>query len=275
MTHEQWRASLAPKVAGTWNLHEFLPADMDFFVILSSIAGVSGHTAQSNYTAACTFQDAFAYYRQSLGQSGFAIDVGVVGDAGFVSESPAVLSVMQRQGFSTIKVAELLATLDYVLTEKGSECQASVGLIPESGVNRADWLDQRRLAHLIQDSAFAANGSGSGSGDGADSTEHIKRAKTAEEALEAVGRALLAELSKLTVTPVDRILPHRTLDSYGVDSLVAVELRNWVVAMLAADLSLLLIRESKSIQDLIRLVASKSRLVPSKLQEAVSKLPAA
>ena len=80
MTHQQWKASLAPKVAGTWNLHEVLPRDIDFFVALSSVAGISGHAAQVNYTSACTFQDAFMQYRRNQGQSGFAIDVGVVGD---------------------------------------------------------------------------------------------------------------------------------------------------------------------------------------------------
>ncbi|KAF2257594.1 putative polyketide synthase [Lojkania enalia] len=273
MTHQQWEAALAPKVAGTRNLHEFLPADMDFFVVLSSIAGISGHTAQANYTAACTFQDAFMHYRRNQGQSGFAIDVGVVGDAGFVSEAPTVFSTMKRQGFSPISVVELLATLDHVLTDSGSECQATVGLIPEAGVNIADWLEQRRIAHLVQGSDLSGGAAlADSSGAGAEDLDQIKRAKTAEEAVEAVGRAVLGELSKLTVTPVDRILPHRTLDSYGVDSLVAVEFRNWVMVMLAADVSLLLIRESKSIEELIRLIVGRSKLVPVKLQETVSKL---
>ncbi|KAF2633120.1 putative polyketide synthase [Macroventuria anomochaeta] len=272
MTHQQWEGALAPKVAGTRNLHEILPSDMDFFVVLSSIAGISGHTAQANYTAACTFQDAFMHYRRNQGQSGFAIDVGVVGDAGFVSEAPTVFSTMQRQGFSPISVVELLAALDHVLTGSGSECQVTVGLIPETGVNMADWLGQRRIAHLVQDSDLGGGGLADGSGNGAEHFDQIKHAKTAEEAVEAVRHALLGELSKLTVTPVDRILPHRTLDSYGVDSLVAVELRNWIVVMLAADVSLLLIRESRSIEELIRLIAGKSKLVPAKLQEAVSKL---
>lgn len=273
MTHQQWAAALAPKVVGTRNLHEVLPADMDFFVVLSSIAGISGHTAQANYTAACTFQDAFMHYRRSQGQSGFAIDVGVVGDAGFVSETPTVLSTMKRQGFSPISVAELLATLDYVLTNSESECQATIGLIPEAGVNITDWLEQRRIAHLVHGSELSGVAALAES-QGKD-TEHfgqIKRAKTAEEIADAVGRAVLGELSKLTVTPVDRILPHRTLDSYGVDSLVAVELRNWIVVMLAADVSLLLIRESRSIEELIRLVVGRSKLVPVKFREAVLKL---
>jgi emericellamide synthase (highly reducing iterative type I polyketide synthase) len=273
MTHRQWEASLAPKVAGTRNLHEALPIDIDFFVVLSSIAGISGHTAQVNYTAACTFQDAFMHYRRNQGQSGFAIDVGVVGDAGFVSETPAVLATMKRQGFSPISVVELLATLDYALTDSGSQCQATVGLVPEAGVSITDWLEQRRIAHLVQDSEnFGRAGGADGSGNGAEHFDQIRSAKTAEEAVTAVGRAVLGELSKLTVTPVDGILLHRTLDSYGVDSLVAVELRNWIVVMLAADVSLLLIRESRSIEELIRLVVGRSKLVPAKLQEAVSKL---
>lgn len=273
MTHQQWEAALAPKVAGTRNLHEVLPKDMDFFIVLSSIAGISGHTAQVNYTAACTFQDAFMHYRRNQGQSGFAIDVGVVGDAGFVSETPTVLSTMKRQGFSPISVAELLATLDYVLTDSGSECQATIGLIPEAGVNITDWLEQRRIAHLVQGSELSGGAAlGDGSGSGSEFFDQIKTAKTAEEAVDAVGRAVLSELSKLTVTPVDRILPHRTLDSYGVDSLVAVELRNWIVVMLVADVSLLMIRESRSIEELIRVIVGRSKLVPVKLQEAVSKL---
>jgi hypothetical protein len=272
MTHQQWEGALAPKVDGTRNLHDVLPPDMDFFVVLSSIAGISGHTAQANYTAACTFQDAFMHYRRSQGQSGFAIDVGVVGDAGFVSEAPTVFSTMQRQGFSPISVVELLAALDHVLVGSESECQATVGLIPGAGVNIADWLGQRRIAHLVQDSDFGGAGLADGSGNGSQQFDQIKHAETAEEAVEAVRNALLGELSKLTVTPMDRILPHRTLDSYGVDSLVAVELRNWIVVMLAADISLLLIRESRSIEELIRLIAGKSKLVPAKLQEAVSKL---
>jgi hypothetical protein len=273
MTHQQWESSLAPKVAGTKNLHEALPSDMDFFVVLSSIAGISGHTGQANYTAACTFQDAFMQYRRNQGQSGFAIDVGVVGDAGFVSETPTILAIMEKQGFSPISVVDLLATLDYARASSGSPCQATIGLIPDAGVKLTDWLEQRRIAHIVQGSENVGGaGMADGNGNGAEHFDRIRSAKTAEEALDAVGRAVLSQFSKLTVTPLDNILLHRSLDSYGVDSLVAVELRNWIVVMLAADVSLLLIRESKSIEELIRAVAGRSKLVPAKLHEAVAKL---
>ena len=46
MTLEKFQASLRPKFKGTWNLHNNLPADMDFFVLLSSLAGVHGAPVQ-------------------------------------------------------------------------------------------------------------------------------------------------------------------------------------------------------------------------------------
>lgn len=49
MTADHVRKTVGPKVHGTWNLHELLPRDMDFFVMLSSLAGVMGHRGQGNY----------------------------------------------------------------------------------------------------------------------------------------------------------------------------------------------------------------------------------
>lgn len=46
MSVDDLRITVGPKVHGTWNLHELLPKDMDFFVMLSSLAGVMGHRGQ-------------------------------------------------------------------------------------------------------------------------------------------------------------------------------------------------------------------------------------
>ena len=59
---------LAPKVLGTWNLHQLteqLP--LQYFVIFSSIASILGSPGQSNHAAANAFIDALAQYRQALG----------------------------------------------------------------------------------------------------------------------------------------------------------------------------------------------------------------
>ena len=51
MTYEAWRNTIDPKVQGTWNLHDAMPKDMDFFVCLSSIAGCAGSRGQGNHAA--------------------------------------------------------------------------------------------------------------------------------------------------------------------------------------------------------------------------------
>ena len=51
MTHEQFQGVISPKVQGSWNLHHLLPKDMDFFILLSSSAGIAGSRGQGNYAA--------------------------------------------------------------------------------------------------------------------------------------------------------------------------------------------------------------------------------
>jgi hypothetical protein len=51
MTPEQWSLSANPKASGTWNLHRFLPKELDFFVMLSSSLGILGGRGQANYNA--------------------------------------------------------------------------------------------------------------------------------------------------------------------------------------------------------------------------------
>lgn len=60
MTFDDWRTASAPKVQGTWNLHNAtLKADLDFFLLFRSLSGSVGQPGQANYASANTFLDAF------------------------------------------------------------------------------------------------------------------------------------------------------------------------------------------------------------------------
>lgn len=74
------------KVQLSCNLHNQLPRDMDLFVLLSSLAGLYGSLAQSNYAAGSTFQDALASCRTSIGMKSFSFDLGIVRDVGIVAD---------------------------------------------------------------------------------------------------------------------------------------------------------------------------------------------
>jgi amino acid adenylation domain-containing protein len=73
-TREVYESVLAPKVAGTWNVHNATLADpLRFFVLASSRTSLTGGAGQSDYTAANAFLNAFARHRQRLGLPALAL----------------------------------------------------------------------------------------------------------------------------------------------------------------------------------------------------------
>ena len=68
---------LRPKVAGAWNLHALTQdVPLDFFLLCSSAATVIGLTGLCAYTAANAYLDGLAAYRRALGLPAHAIDWG-------------------------------------------------------------------------------------------------------------------------------------------------------------------------------------------------------
>jgi acyl carrier protein len=77
MDRERFSAAVKPKAHGAWNLHA-LTAEMplDFFVLFSSAASLFGSVGQGNYVAGNAFLDALAHYRRGLGLPALTINWG-------------------------------------------------------------------------------------------------------------------------------------------------------------------------------------------------------
>lgn len=91
----------APKIAGTWHLHELTQAyPVDFFICFSSASAVLGSPGLSSYAAANAFMDALMNYRRSLGFPGLSINWGTWGDLGMMD----ALSSGQRQDLENIGI---------------------------------------------------------------------------------------------------------------------------------------------------------------------------
>ncbi|MCL6589227.1 MAG: SDR family NAD(P)-dependent oxidoreductase [Firmicutes bacterium] len=70
-----WEKVMAPKVQGTWLLDRLTLNDpLDFFILFSSIATLTGGAGQSDYTAANSFLDCFAAWRNRKGRATVAIN---------------------------------------------------------------------------------------------------------------------------------------------------------------------------------------------------------
>jgi hypothetical protein len=112
MTHTQWQSSVQAKVATSWNLHTLLPRGLDFFVLLSSLAGVYGNVSQANYAAGNTFQDALAEFRTSQGEDAVSINLGWMRTIGAISEKEEYQNFrMKGADMAKIEEQELLSLL--------------------------------------------------------------------------------------------------------------------------------------------------------------------
>ncbi len=82
----QFMSVLGPKVAGSWHLHRLTQAKpLDFFVMFSAGATLIGSPGQGNYAAANAFMDALAYYRQAHGQPALSINWGAWAEVGMAA----------------------------------------------------------------------------------------------------------------------------------------------------------------------------------------------
>ncbi|KAH8427266.1 beta-ketoacyl reductase [Aspergillus melleus] len=88
MSHEEWLTGVSPKADGVWNLHQAVEGlSLDFFVLFGSVVGILQTGGQANYAAANTFLDSFAAFRQQQGLAASVINLGSVEDVGIVSRS--------------------------------------------------------------------------------------------------------------------------------------------------------------------------------------------
>ena len=77
LRHDALVDMLAPKVSGTWLLHQLTQScELDFFVLFSSTTALLGARDMAHYAAANAFMDALAHTRRAQGQVGLSINWG-------------------------------------------------------------------------------------------------------------------------------------------------------------------------------------------------------
>lgn len=276
MTFDQWNAGVRPKVAGTLNLHNNLH-DLDFFIMLSSLTGVVGHASQANYGAGNTFQDALARHRTSLGLPAVSLDLGAIMSVGFVAESGdsgVRERVEKKLGSVVMELSTLLRLVESAVrdgmrqTPDDSQvitCIPPYELIKEDAGIKRDrrfstlWLGRSSAGT----SSSAAAGAGSASATGMLTQSLSKGFPALSDAVLAITEALmtkLADMFNILASDIDTSLP---MSQYGVDSLVAVELRNWLGSAAKAKVSIFDIVQSPSLTDFGSLVAGKSEFLKS------------
>lgn len=280
MTWDQWNRATQAKVALSMNLHSHL-TDLQFFVLLSSVTGVAGHMSQANYAAGNTFQDALARHRTAQGLPAVAIDLSAVDSAGWVAQQADPDRARRRiegLGAASMSVGAVLELLEAAIRDplraSTAESQVIVGLsrhatIPDDSVTKRD----RRFGTLRMAPDHAMSGKITASG-GEAPTGAAKDSTAVLLAAVAAGRQVpIPELTQLVVNAVaDKLAvifnvdpsvidPEVPLSQYGVDSLVAVDVRNWLANRLKARVSVSDITQAASLPSFAVLAIANSELL--------------
>jgi hypothetical protein len=220
-----------PKLEGAWNLHNLTARQkVDFFILFSSGAALVGSPSQTNYAAANATLDAFAHWRRAQGLPALSIDWGPWGEIGMAANLSQQHRIrLTTQGFQALTPEDGLRALEAAIAT-GS---AQVAVLP------ADWgvisrgLDPIELPSLIRS---LVNTRGSEAADtGADGPDIVEQLMSTPASLR---RGMLLRFVRdqaarvLGLSSPDAVPAGRPLSELGLDSLMAVEIRNVLGRML-------------------------------------------
>lgn len=226
---EGFKRVMAPKTVGAWNLHRLtLEQPLDFFICYSSVSSTLGWPGQANYSASNSTLDAFADYRRALGLPALSINWGPWGEIGMAARGTLSLGVergeqrWKSQGFTLIK------------PEEGSRALAALLAPPRAvtiGVYSINWY--RYLAQGPQFDVPLLEMFREEVEESVDSSEVDMRTLYWATQLQDRPRVLLEHLktlvTKILSLPPDRTVPtHRSLFDMGLDSLSALEVKNYL-----------------------------------------------
>ncbi|PWY94774.1 polyketide synthase [Aspergillus sclerotioniger CBS 115572] len=256
MSIDELNGTLAAKVDGTENLDAvFGDAELDFFVMLSSSATAIGNIGQANYHIGNMFMTNVAAQRRARGLAGSVIHIGHVTDVGYIVKTKERTDQLAEH-FGSIRMMPLSETdVHHAFAQAvrngrpGSQLSSDIimGIEPPSKPSprgltddSIHWLKNPRLSHMTPIASLdgGANGNGQTVPSALGSVcQRVEDAETEEKAVSVVIDAFCAKLDKTLQLPDGRAAENadRAVIDFGIDSLVAVEIRNWFLKELSAD----------------------------------------
>jgi NADPH:quinone reductase-like Zn-dependent oxidoreductase/acyl carrier protein len=230
-TPDRLRRVLAPKLAGAWNLHTLTRSDrLDFFILFSSAAALLGSPGQANYAAANAFLDALAHHRRAQGLPALSINWGPFAEVGLVARAESGQRLALR-GVGSLTPAQGLGLLRRLLGGGA----AQVGVV---AINARQWRESNPraaglayFAQLEDESTPPAGAQSSGGAIRSDLTT-----ATGRDRLALLQAHVCEQVGQVMRLPAERVNAATPFQTMGMDSLMALELRNRLEASLGLTL---------------------------------------
>ncbi|KAI1379852.1 hypothetical protein F4677DRAFT_297172 [Hypoxylon crocopeplum] len=264
MSYDDFILARRIKVEGTLALeHVFMSPQLEFFLMLSSAVNIIGASGQANYNAGNAVQDAIAQAHCGTSCHFMSLSIGWIQDAAATADHDARLNGLRRAGLRPIDPGELSRYLDYALGAATSNSRLPQAIIGFDAISLSQATAHNGNIH----SAMFCHVNNAASTVEASSSAHVSQTFTeaiANGSLDStagsIASAIIGKLSQLTFVDGARINErHGSILAVGLDSLVAIELRNWITREFHAPLQSSEIMIDQTVRALAEKVAVRSR----------------
>lgn len=250
MTLDDLHSVMRPKVQGAWNLHRaFANRPLDCFVLFSSIAAQVTSPGQANYSAGNAFMDALARFRQAAGLPGLSINWGAWAEVGMADQLD-LLDFFERRGIFPILPEQGIAALGHLLQQ--TKAHVTVAALDWAAVATRNYLNGEFPPMLFDIVAQAQAGQ---EDDGQEAVNTVDFATLYRQAADEERHSLLEErlcevVSQILRVPRAKLLPDRSLQAYGLDSMMAIELKGSLEKTIGASLPIVELIRGVSVMEL-------------------------
>lgn len=269
---------LRPKVVGSINLDNLTQAlDLEFFVFFSSATAIIGNAGQSNYSAANMFMTSLAEQKRQRGQAASVIHIGPILGVGYVTQQgEAVRDIFARQGeytfmsesdFHQLFAEAVVAGRPQSQERQPLEICMGIAKLEEKPAKELAWYLNPLSTHMTGN--ITAEIASKTSQSRASVKALLEKATTEEQIFDILQGAFLPALCALfqldsTLAEDPHLLDER-LDRFGLDSLLAVEIRMWWLKTLHVNIPVMKILSGVTVRDVIGFGAAdlSPELVPN------------
>lgn len=234
-TWERFEKVMAPKVDGAWHLHTLSQDQpLDFFVFFSSAVSMLGSAGQGSHVAACTFEDALAHYRRNIGLPALSINWGPWAETGAATQG-TVSERLRMKGFRAIDSQQGLRILEHLMLRD----RVQVGVMSVNWQQYSELLTPAHRSSLLS-KVYTAEARLASEPQKAAQPPLLERlrqapAKKRRQTLETHIRDQAIKV--LGLSPSFKLDPDQGLATFGMDSLMTIELKNRLQASVGKTLS--------------------------------------
>src|SRR5579875_936295 len=250
MDRETFDKALRPKMLGGWALHHCLrEMPLDFFIAFSSIVSLVVSPGQSNYAAGNAFLDALAHYRRAQGLPAISINWGPWA-AGMITRLQLVDFYRQR-GMESISPDVGMRLLEHIYASP--QAQVLVASVHWPILFEVFPVTPPLIRHLGEQEETAQGSEGEES-----LTRKLQRVEGAER-LKLLEDYLAETAARVLRIDPQRLDRERPLNTMGLDSMIAIELKNHIERGIAISPSVVDLLQGVSIVQLATRLAQQSQ----------------